>query len=140
MEVLVSTHFVKDFDLGTNGNLYGGRMLDWLDEAGVLFTHGTFDDCFVTWKIGETIFHCPIKAGSIVKIYVSNVDLRESSIGFDLVVRVKDVKVLTTSMVFVCVDPVTGSKKKISGGINGKEMLKNCLAAQKYEPTETPEN
>ena len=113
-EILITTHFVKDFDLGANGNLYGGRMLDWLDEAGALFVHGIFDDFFVTWKIGETIFHSPVKARSIVKIYVKNIQIRNSAVGFDLVVRTKEVNVLTTSMVFVCIDPDTGKKKKIS--------------------------
>ena len=113
-EVLITTHFVKDFDLGSNGNLYGGRMLDWLDEAGALFVHSIFEDFFVTWKIGETIFHSPVKAGSIVKIYVGSINIRPSSIGFDLVVRTKAVNVLNTSMVFVCIDPESGKKKKIS--------------------------
>ena len=130
MELLITMHFVKDFDLGANGNLYGGRMLDWLDEAGALFTHGFFNEFFVTWKIGETIFHRPVKAKSIVKIYVKNVDVHSSSLSFDLVVRTGNLKVLTTSMVFVCVDPDTGKKKKIRQiprcGENA-EILRRCI-------------
>jgi len=114
MERLITAHFVKDFDLGQNGNLYGGRMLDWLDEAGALFVHGLFrGSCFVTWKIGETIFHRAIKHKTIVEIYVDNVEVRTSSVGFDLRAKVNGEEVLTTSMVFVCIDPATGVKRPI---------------------------
>lgn len=114
MEQLVTTHLVKDFDIGVHGNLYGGRMLDWLDEAGALYVHDLFnEEVFVTWKFGETIFHKSVKKMSIVKIYVKNPDIRNSSIGFEAVAKVGDEEVLTTSMVFVCVDPATGKKKAI---------------------------
>ena len=113
MEELVTTHLVKDFDIGLNGNLYGGRMLDWLDEAGALYVHDRYNGVFVTWKIGETIFHKSVKRNSIVKMFVKNPEVRTSSIGFEVVVRVEEEEVLTTSMVFVCVDPVTGKKTPI---------------------------
>lgn len=115
MEQLVTAHFVKDFDLGQNGNLYGGRMLDWLDEAGALFVHRMFKDrCFVTWKIGETIFYKAVKNRSIVSIYVKNADIRTSSVGFDVVARVEGEEVLATHMVFVCVDEKTGEKRPLN--------------------------
>lgn len=133
MEVLINTHFVKDFDLGANGNLYGGRMLDWLDEAGALFVHDIFDDFFVTWKIGETVFYRPVKAKSIIKFYVNNVDLRSSSVGFDIVVKCREEKVLTASMVFVCIDPESGEKKMIKGPCNAaaSATLNGCLICDK---------
>lgn len=112
-ETLITTHLVKAFDLGVNGNLYGGRLLDWLDEAGALYVHDRFNACFVTWKIGETVFHKPVKQNSIVKIHVRNVEVRRSSVGFDLVAKVRDEEVLTTSMVFVCVDAESGVKRPI---------------------------
>ena len=112
-ETLVTTHLVKAFDLGVNGNLYGGRMLDWLDEAGALFVISRFQACFVTWKIGETVFHTPVREGSIVSIYVRNVEVRHSAVGFELTARVGKQEVVTTSMVFVCVDEKTGKKLPI---------------------------
>lgn len=112
-ETLITTHLVKAFDLGVNGNLYGGRLLDWLDEAGALYVHDRFHACFVTWKIGETIFHKPVKQNAIVKIYVKDVEVRRSSVGFSLTAKVHDQEVLTTSMVFVCVDAETGAKTEI---------------------------
>ena len=113
-EVLITTHLVKEFDLGMNGNLYGGRLLDWLDEAGALFVHDTFKgNVFVTWKVGETVFHKTVKQKAIVKLYIQNVDVRTHSVGFEISARVEQEEVLSTSMVFVCVDAVTGQKKAI---------------------------
>ena len=34
---LISTHFVKTQDVGYHGNLFGGVMLAWLDEAAAAF-------------------------------------------------------------------------------------------------------
>ena len=34
---LISTHFVKKNDVGYHGNLFGGIMLAWLDEAAAAF-------------------------------------------------------------------------------------------------------
>ncbi len=112
-ETLVTTHLVKTMDLGINGNLYGGRMLDWLDEAGALFVQSTFKACFVTWKLGETVFHTPVKEGAIIRFFVRNVDVRRCSAGFEVAAKVEDTEVLTTTMVFVCVDPATGEKTAI---------------------------
>ena len=34
---LISTHFIKTQDIGYHGNLFGGVMLAWLDEAAAAF-------------------------------------------------------------------------------------------------------
>jgi acyl-CoA thioesterase YciA len=34
---LISTHFCKAANVGYHGNLFGGTMLGWLDEAGAIF-------------------------------------------------------------------------------------------------------
>ncbi len=111
----ITTHFVKNFDLAMNGNLYGGRMLDWIDEAGSLYVHSLVDAIFVTWKIGETVFHKPVKVGSLIAFYVKNLHVREHSVSFEI--EVQDARsgdiVLTTSMVFVCVDS-DGRKDRIA--------------------------
>lgn len=117
----ITTHLVKNFDIAINGNLYGGRMLDWIDEAGSMYVHSLVDAMFVTLKIGETIFHKPVKVGSLVSFFCKNLCIREHSLSFDIMVqdvRTGDV-VLTTSMVFVCVDS-DGKKDKISNYVYHK--------------------
>jgi len=34
---LISTHAVKKSDLGFHGNLFGGKLLSWLDAAGAAY-------------------------------------------------------------------------------------------------------
>ena len=119
-ETLITTHLVKTMDLGINGNLYGGRMLDWVDEAGALFVQSSFNACFVTWKMGETVFHTPVKEGAVIKFFICNVEVRRCSVGFDVTARVDDAEVLTTSMVFVSVDAKNGKKVAIQEKITGK--------------------
>ena len=56
MMELITRHLVKAFDIGVNDNLYGGRMLDWIDEAGAMFARLGFPkNQFVTLKIAETV-------------------------------------------------------------------------------------
>ena len=53
---LISTHFVKTGNVGYHGNLFGGTLLSWLDEAGAAFAA---EKCgsprMVTVKIAEVI-------------------------------------------------------------------------------------
>ena len=35
---LISTHPVKKSDLGFHGNLFGGKLLAWVDAAGAAFS------------------------------------------------------------------------------------------------------
>ena len=55
--MLITRHLIKAFDIGVNENLYGGRMLDWIDEAGAMFARLQYpQNQFVTLKIAETVF------------------------------------------------------------------------------------
>ncbi len=67
---LISTHFVKTQDVGYHGNLFGGVMLAWLDEAGAIFACQACDTPrMVTKKISEVVFEKPVRPGQIIKIY-----------------------------------------------------------------------
>jgi acyl-CoA thioesterase YciA len=67
---LISTHFIKAANVGYHGNLFGGTMLAWLDEAGVAFACQACDTPrMVTKKISEVVFHKPVRPGQIIKIY-----------------------------------------------------------------------
>lgn len=109
--MLITTHLVKGFDIGLNNNLYGGRMLDWIDESGALFTRELFPkEKFVTLKIAETIFHHPVKSNDVIKFFVVEPCGGKTSLSFKIVVKRNEDVVLTTDMVFVCVSN-EGNKK-----------------------------
>tara|TARA_R110000824_G_scaffold27426_10_gene93236 strand:- start:30554 stop:30919 length:366 start_codon:yes stop_codon:yes gene_type:complete len=57
-------------DVGFHGNLFGGLMLSWLDEAGAALAAELCESPrMVTVKISEVIFRKPVRPGQIIKIY-----------------------------------------------------------------------
>jgi acyl-CoA thioesterase YciA len=108
---LVSTHICKTQNLGMHGNLFGGVMLSWLDEAGAAFTAqvcGT--PKMVTKSISEVVFQKPVRAGQIIKIYADVIRIGISSITIRLEARRHSVyngsqrNVVSVDMVFVRID------------------------------------
>ena len=108
---LISTHVCKTQNVGFHGNLFGGVMLSWLDEAGAAFAAemcGT--PRMVTVKIAEVIFRKPVRPGQIIKIYGDVVRFGNSSVTIKLEARrhspynASQKIVCTTDMTFVRID------------------------------------
>ena len=125
---LISTHFCKAANVGYHGNLFGGTMLAWLDEAGVSFACQICDTPrMVTKKISEVVFHKPVRPGQIIKIYGEVKVVGNRSITIHLEARRHSVysggqkTVLTTDMTFVRIDgdgdaiPISQKVKDIHG-------------------------
>ena len=122
---LISTHVCKSKDVGVHGNLFGGTMLAWLDEAGAAFAAqvcGT--PRMVTKSISEVIFHKPVRPGQIIKIFGDVIRVGNTSVTIRLVAKRHSVvngsqkDVCTLDMVFVRIDgdgesvPIINIKKK----------------------------
>jgi acyl-CoA thioesterase YciA len=108
---LISTHFCKSANVGYHGNLFGGTMLAWLDEAGAAFAAQACDTPrMVTKKITEVVFEKPVRPGQIIKIYGEVARVGTCSITIRLEARRHSVyngsqrTVLTTAMTFVRID------------------------------------
>jgi acyl-CoA thioesterase YciA len=108
---LISTHFCKTQNVGYHGNLFGGELLAWLDEAGAAFAAemcGT--PRVVTVKISEVIFRRPARPGQIIKIYGDVLKFGNTSITMKLEARRHSPYngsqkiVCTTDMTFVRID------------------------------------
>ena len=85
---LISTHFCKAANIGYHGNLFGGTMLSWLDEAGAIFACQACDTPrMVTKRISEVVFNKPVRPGQIIKIYGDVVKIGTTSITLKLVAR-----------------------------------------------------
>ena len=111
MMELISTHFCKSANVGYHGNLFGGTMLAWLDEAGAAFACQACDTPrMVTKRIAEVVFNKPVRPGQIIKIYGEVTEVGNSSIVIRLEARRHSVyngsqrTVLTTEMTFVRID------------------------------------
>jgi len=103
----ITSHLVKAFDIGANQNLFGGRMLEWLDEAGVIYTQQLCPGNFVTLKLGEVIFHHPVKEHTVIDFYVNDLNAGKSSVNFKVIVRCREVQVVSADMIFVHTDQLS---------------------------------
>jgi len=77
---LISTHMCKEGDCGYHGNLFGGLMLAWLDEAAVAFASELSDTPrMVTVSMDKVEFLKPVRPGQVIKIYGSLVGFGRTS-------------------------------------------------------------
>ena len=108
---LISTHVCKTQNVGFHGNLFGGVMLSWLDEAGAAFAAEVCGSPrMVTVKISEVIFRKPVRPGQIIKIYGEVEKVGNTSVTFKLEARRhspyngSQKVVCSTEMTFVRID------------------------------------
>jgi len=108
---LITTKVCMMRDIGVHGNLFGGTMLAWLDEAALAYTCQVADSSrMVTRSMSEVVFEKPVKEGRIVKIYGEVIRMGNTSISVSLEARShnpftgRQKVVCQTKMVFVQID------------------------------------
>lgn len=108
---LISTHPVKKSDLGFHGNLFGGKLLAWVDAAGAAYATQVCDSPrMVTVLIDECLFKRPAKEGHLLKIYGSVNSIGRTSITLNVEARSHNVYdgrqaiILSTNIKFVRID------------------------------------
>jgi len=123
---LISTHPVKKSDLGFHANLFGGKLLAWLDAAGAAFASQVCDTPrVVTIKIDECLFKRPAREGQLIKIYGNVDEIGNTSVTLYMEARAHNVYsgsqsvILSTNIKFVCVDE-NGDSIPISDRVRGK--------------------
>ena len=108
---LLNTHPVKKSDLGFHGNLFGGVMLAWLDEAAAALAAQVADTPrMVTKHIAGLTFEKPCRPGQIIKIYGDVSKVGKTSLTLNMEARRHSVyngtqrAVVSTQMTFVRID------------------------------------
>jgi acyl-CoA thioesterase YciA len=108
---LISTHFVKKSEIGYHGNLFGGVMLAWLDEAAAAFAAQVADTPrMVTKHIAALTFEKPVRPGQIIKIYGEVAKIGKTSLTLNIEARRHSVyngtqcTAVNTQMTFVRID------------------------------------
>ena len=108
---LITTHPIKKSDLGFHSNLFGGKLLAWLDAAGAAYAMEVSDTPrMVTVKIDECIFKKPAKEGQLIKIYGKVAEVGNTSLTLYLEARAHSVYsgsqsvILSTNIKFVRID------------------------------------
>jgi acyl-CoA thioesterase YciA len=110
MEIL-NTHPIKKSDLGFHGNLFGGKLLAWIDSAAAGYSMQLCDTPrMVTISIDKCFFEKPAKEGQLLKIYGAPSKLGTTSITLYMEARAHNVYtgeqkvVLRTHIRFVRID------------------------------------
>ena len=111
--MLITQKIAMTRDLGVHGNLFGGNMLSWIDEAaGLMATKICRTPNMVTVKMEEVSFKRPVKMGFAISIYGKVVKIGTSSITLYMEARKHNVYsgeetlVTSTKIVFVKIDEV----------------------------------
>ena len=108
---LISTHPIKKSDLGFHANLFGGKLLAWLDASAAAYAMQVCDTPrMVTVKIDECVFKKAAKEGQMIKIYGDVAEVGNTSITLYMEARSHNVYsgkqsiILSTKIKFVRID------------------------------------
>ena len=108
---LISTHPIKKSDLGFHANLFGGKLLAWLDASAAAYAMEVCDTPrMVTVKIDECVFKKAAREGQMIKMYGSVDTIGTTSITLYMEARSHNVYsgkqnvILSTKIKFVRID------------------------------------
>jgi len=108
---LLNTHPIKKSDLGFHGNLFGGKLLSWIDASAAGYSMQLCDTPrMVTVSIDQCNFERPAKESQLLKIYAYPKRVGTTSITLYMEARAHNVYtgkqdlVLKTNTTFVQID------------------------------------
>ena len=127
MEIL-NTHPIKKSDLGFHGNLFGGKLLAWIDASAAGYAMQLCDTPrMVTVSIDQCNFEKPAKESQLLKIYGHPTKIGNTSMTLYMEARAHNVYtgkqdlVLKTNITFVQIDeggnpiPLVENSRRIIG-------------------------
>lgn len=119
---LICSKLCKTSDLGVNGNVFGGRILEWLDEAGGIFAAKKIGPV-VTIKVSEVLFKVPVHERDIIDIvgFVKAIGTTSITLELDAINITTEQKVCTCEIKFVHVND-RGEKLAIPDKV--RELIK----------------
>lgn len=111
-DILTYRRLVKFEDLNQTGRLFGGRLMEWIDEAAAMYAMCQLQTKkIVTLKVSELIFKEPIDNGDILEFFASTKHIGRTSFTVAMEVRKKAIQTdqtpslaLTCDLTFVTVD------------------------------------
>jgi acyl-CoA thioesterase YciA len=134
---LLNTHPIKKSDLGFHGNLFGGKLLAWIDAAAAGYSMQLCDSPrMVTVSIDKCNFEKPAKEGQLLKIYGHPSKIGNSSVTLYMEARAHDVYtgnqilVLKTTIRFV---HISEYGNPIPIGERGRNRINNLIKENEEE-------
>ena len=134
MEIL-NTHPIKKSDLGFHGNLFGGKLLAWIDASAAGYAMQLCDTPrMVTVSIDQCNFERPAKESQLLKIYAKPTKVGTTSMTLYMEARAHNVYtgnqviVLRTNIKFVMIDE---GGNAIPIGYKGRKKIENLIELSK---------
>lgn len=131
---LLNTHPIKKSDLGFHGNLFGGKLLAWIDASAAGYAMQLCDSPrMVTVSIDKCNFEKPARESQLLKIYGFPTNVGSSSVTLYMEARAhnvytgKQVLVLKTHIKFVQIDE---EGNPIPIGEKGKNRINSIIGSQ----------
>jgi acyl-CoA thioesterase YciA len=128
----LNQHPIKKSDLGFHGNLFGGKLLAWIDAAAAAYSMQLCDTPrMVTVSIDKCIFEKPARESQLLKIYGYPTQVGNSSVTLYMEARAhnvytgKQVLVLKTHIKFVQIDE---EGNPIPIGEKGRNRINKLIA------------
>jgi acyl-CoA thioesterase YciA len=132
MEFL-NSHPIKKSDLGFHGNLFGGKLLAWIDAAAAGYAMQLCDTPrMVTVSIDKCNFEKPARESQLLKIYGKPNKVGNTSVALYMEARAHNVYtgvqsvVLKTNITFVHIDE---EGNPIPIGEKGRRRITNLIDA-----------
>ena len=111
--------FIKPEDLNPRGTLFGGRLLQWIDEEASIYTMCQLETKGVVTKlVSEINFISPAFQGDVIEIGVETIAIGRTSLTLKIIVRNKD-----TGNIIVEIDKMVF----VSIGVDGKPKPHNKI-------------
>lgn len=117
---LVFREIVLASDIGINGNLFGGTLMEWLDKASTFFVSELIcSQNVVTANFSEINFITKVKEKELVRIYAElehfgktsiTVKLKATKVTYENYKEIEET-VATTTAIFVHIDEHGNSKE-----------------------------
>ena len=127
----LNTHPIKKSDLGFHGNLFGGKLLSWIDASAAGYSMQLCDTPrMVTVAIDKCFFEKPAREGQLIKIYGEPSSIGTTSVTLYMEARAHNVYtgnqniVLRTNIKFVMIDE---GGNAIPIGDKGRKKIQNLI-------------
>jgi acyl-CoA thioesterase YciA len=138
----LNSHPIKKSDLGFHGNLFGGKLLAWIDAAAAGYAMQLCDTPrMVTVSIDQCNFEKPARESQLLKIYGKPSKVGNTSLSLYMEARAHNVYtgvqslVLKTNITFVHIDEEGNS---IPIGEKGRRRITNLIEDESTTTKETP--
>lgn len=120
--------WIKPEDLNPNGTLFGGRLLEWIDEEAALYSIIQLENPRVVTKfISEINFKSSAKQGDIIEIGLASIDFGHTSLTLRCEVRNKMTREIIISLEKIIMVALSENGKPIAHGKTQVEYVRDRI-------------